>query len=87
MNISDIIYKIISYLSTKNKLNLLSISKFHYNLTLIFDDEPVHLDRIIGLSRFNKFTNIIINGMIKMLAIVPSSVKHLIFTDNFTEDF
>ena len=75
MYISDIVKRIISYLPTKSKLNLLSISKFHYNLTLVFSDEPIHLNRIIGLPCFNKFTNIIINDTDD----IPNNATHLTF--------
>ena len=60
MDVRDIINEIIFYLSTKDKLNILSISKFHHEqINWVIFDEPIYLNKIIGSLYFNKFTNII----------------------------
>ncbi len=63
MDISDIIKKIILYLPINDKINILSISKFHCNLIkTITYDEPVLLSKIIRLTYLNNFTNIIVDS-------------------------
>ena len=83
MNISDTVQKIISYLPTKNKLNLLSISKFYYNLTKrISFDETVNLNKIFGLQYFNNFSNIITDSI---PYVTPKNMTHLTFGFSFNQ--
>ena len=82
MNISDIVNQIIFYLTVKDKLIVLSISKFHHNLIkLISFDEKVYLRKIIGSPYFNKFTNIIVENQVYIL----NKITHLTFDDNFDQ--
>ena len=74
MNIFDIVCKIIYYLPTKDKLRLLSISKFHYSIiNVICFDESVYLEKIIDLSYFNNFSNVIVTQNIN-IDILPNRV-------------
>lgn len=83
MNIADIFKMIISYLPMQDKVNVLSISKFHYNtIKLIFFDEPVVSNKIIKLPYFNNFTNIIVD---KITNNMPNNVTHLKFAADFNK--
>lgn len=92
MDIPEIINKIISYLSIKYALRLLSISRFYRNLTKsIFLDRPVYLNEIIvdkiatvipkyvsHLKFYGKFNQSLTN-------VIPNSITHLTFGKYFNQ--
>src|SRR5579872_2753739 len=82
--IDDNIVYIMTYLSDKEKIKFLSLSKkLHHHKIKVNYNEKVFIEQIIHLSYFDMFTFVKIRDMNNKL---PKSIMHLQFNWNFNQD-
>ena len=80
---NDIYCYICSFSRNRDKLNFLSVSSVLHTLKFeVYFNDCVHINKIISVQYFDRFTNIITD----QLSIYPKCILHLTFGQIFNQD-